>query len=178
MSSIRIELIADTPEELERMVATISRLAPGRVEFGTGPAVMKDAEGRAVAMVDVAEDMGVADEVDEPAPEEEEPVAEEPKRGRGRPAGAKNKPKAEPDGGPGLPPIDAEPTPAFDAEAAKKLRDDAVKMLVEIFGRKAAGQKAVKELQVKWGVSKFVDVELEFAEKLHAEAKALYEGIK
>lgn len=182
---ITIEIIAADEQELKRMIASLAPIA-----FGEGhpmlpgpmpPAVMTLADGRVAANVHLAEDMGEATELDPSAPdtgddaEETETVAEEApaaKRTRGRPAGAKNKPKEDTAEGAVVAPA------ALDTEAAEKQRANAIRTLTIVFHRSDAGKKAVKALQTKYGVTKFSDVELEFAAALTEDAKALDEGTK
>lgn len=183
---IRIELIADNADELAGMIAKLAPIAFGRgtplATPTTGHNVMTTADGKVAAVVEMSEDMGVADEADPNAPAEEADESDtaataetQAKRGRGRPAGAKNKPKPAEDE---APKDTAEPEPAIDAKAQEKKRDKAIELLTKVFARGQAGQKAVRELQVKWGVAKFSEVELDFADKLLAEATALSDGVK
>lgn len=177
---ITIEIVAANEDELKRMVASLAPIAFGEghpmLTQPTHPVVMTTADGKVAAMVELAEDVGEATEADPSAPTEEDdaPVEVLPeettaKRGRGRPAGAKNKPKDE-----AAPAAPAE----LDTEAAEKLRAGSIRTLTVVFHRSDAGKKAVKALQAKYGVTKFSDVELEFAAALAADAKALDEEVK
>lgn len=161
---IRVEITANDADELRSLMRALAPavfgqgLALKHVVSGDGPAL-------ASTMVSV-EPMDMGDEADpnaveDKADEDTETDVETPaKRSRGRPKGSKNAPT--------MP----------QAATPEELREKAIALAHEIFGRGPSAQKSVLELRNKFGVTKFIEVSLDRAGELLDGMEALDKATK
>ncbi len=158
---IKIEIVANDEKELDRMLGSLTRHL-----FGQGVVTKAEAppsSGRLATQVAKIEPMDMGDEAGPTGDEDdgEAASAEPEKRGRGRPPGAKNKPKDEaPAGEAGLP-------------DPKVQLQKAIEILNKVFARGFKGADEVKALTKKYQVRKFADVPLDKAGDLLADAERI-----
>lgn len=158
---IKIEIIANDEKELDRMLGALTRhlFAQGAVTT-PGPKATGGVQASQLAKI---EPMDMGDEAGPTGDEDdgEAASAEPEKRGRGRPPGAKNKPKDEaPAGEAGLP-------------DPKVQLQKAIEILNKVFARGFKGADEVKALTKKYQVRKFADVPLDKAGDLLADAERI-----
>lgn len=156
---IKIELSADTPGELHRMIRELTdQLAQ------TTPAVrlsgVASADKNTITMhARVEAPPAVADETmpEDAEPEltalDREPDEDTGAKGRGRPKGARNKPKL-----PEPTPVDVGPATGDGALSPDDARKTAITILSSLYGRGAEAQDKIRQLQRDYGVQKFAEL--------------------